>query len=85
MKTDLIRVKYEGEVILTIEGPILADKFISSLLTFDSEMTTVTLTYDDSTKRKAKKFVLNQLGGMVIPSIGLNLLFPKGTIIYVFK
>ena len=85
MKPDLIKVKYNDETILTVDSQILADNFIRCMLSFDSEMTNVTVTYEDKTKRKAKKFILNKTEAMVIVQIGLNILFPKNTVIYIFN
>lgn len=85
MKPDLIKVKYNDETILTVETQALADNFIRCMLSFDSEMTDVTVTYEDNTKRKAKKFILNKREAMTLPQLGLNFLFPKNTIIYIFN
>lgn len=85
MKPDFIKVKYNDETILTVDSQALADNFVRCMLSFDSEMTNVTVTYEDNTKRKAKKFILSKREAMTIPNIGLSFLFPKNTIIYIFN
>lgn len=84
MKKDLLKVMYLGETLLTVTNQTLTDNFVRCMLSFPTEMTEVTLHYEGNNKRQAKKFVLSQREAVTMDSIGLNWIFPQGTIFYVY-
>jgi hypothetical protein len=84
MAKDLLKVVYNGETILTVEHPELKKSILEHVVSWSSEMTEVMLTAGDGSNRPAKRFKLLKREGMKMPALGLFLLFPKGTNIYIY-